>query len=161
MKYTIPVQFLEWTGTGMFISYVDVIFSRYFPTIIYPSDLSPVVATVPVLRQKSTPCLSPHYSLGPDPLLGPHRSTMTSYSCLPSKMMGKKWIWPSGLVWVSCKVGIHHGGPPEGVHRNDLLLVLFGSEVRTHRGSCRYFRRFWKALPPHLGMQKNGEAGDH
>ena len=54
-----------------------------------------------------------------------------------------------------------HSSWGEGVHRNDLLLVLFGSEVRTHRGSCRYFRRFWKALPPHLGMQKNGEAGDH
>lgn len=45
--------------------------------------------------------------LGPLFWLGPQRSTITSYSCLPSMMMGKKWIWPSGLVWVSCS---GHGG---------------------------------------------------
>lgn len=40
--------------------------------------------------------------LGPLFLLGPQRSTATSYNCLPLKIMGKKWIWPSGFVWVSC-----------------------------------------------------------
>ena len=33
--------------------------------------------------------------------LGPHRSTITSYNCLPLKRIGKKCIWPSGCVWFS------------------------------------------------------------
>ena len=33
---------------------------------------------------------------------GPHRSTMVLYSCSDLKMMGKKWICPSGFVCVSC-----------------------------------------------------------
>ena len=45
--------------------------------------------------------LRPAY-LGPLPWLGPQRSDITLYSWPPSMMMGKKWIWPSGLVCVSC-----------------------------------------------------------
>lgn len=45
----------------------------------------------------------PAHCLGPLVWEVPQRSTITSYSCLPSKMMGKKWICPSGLVWVSCR----------------------------------------------------------
>ena len=33
---------------------------------------------------------------------GPQRSTMALYSCSDLKMMGKKWICPSGFVCVSC-----------------------------------------------------------
>lgn len=43
--------------------------------------------------------------LGPLVLVGPQRSTMASYSCLPLKIMGKKCTWPSGLVWFSCGGG--------------------------------------------------------
>lgn len=67
-----------------------------------------IFARVCILRGCTTlpfKCHSSHstaHSLGPLFCVGPQRSSITSYSCLPLKMMGKKWICPSGLVWVSC-----------------------------------------------------------
>ncbi len=42
---------------------------------------------------------------------GPHRFTMVLYSCSELKMMGKKWICPSGFVCVSCAAHDDKVGP--------------------------------------------------
>lgn len=101
----------------------------------------------------------------------PHLSAMTSYSCLPLKIIGKKWIWPSAFVWFSCmekvqaqpvscsnRIRSEHLSHSGGYFWYQKSTGETSNQPRSEEGARSgqtYLEidQHWKAWPPVLQMQ--------